>query len=79
MPHLIQEQLSPEIQELTDKVIAAANGKPLKTSISEERMKEEAAQGFIMQFILKMMRDGPMETSEASTPEKKEVKKEKTE
>ena len=73
MPHLNQRQLSPEIQELTDTVIAAANGKPLKTSITAEKEKEKIAESFIRQFILKMMDGGTVKTEESSEPKKEET------
>ena len=62
-----------DIQELTQKVIDAANGKPLKTSITAEREKEEIAGSFIKQFILRMMNGDDMGIKENPEPKKEET------
>jgi hypothetical protein len=65
------KSLNPDIERLTQAVIDAANGKPLKTSITAEREKERAAQGFLRQFILRAMTEGT-EKKQEETTEKKE-------
>ncbi|KKK60064.1 hypothetical protein LCGC14_3028080, partial [marine sediment metagenome] len=69
----LKNELSPEIQELTQKVIDAANGKPLKTSITAEREKEEIAGSFIKQFILRMMNGDDMGIKESPESKKEET------
>ena len=70
---ILETRFSPEIQELTQKVIDAANGKPLKTSITAEREKEEIAGSFIKQFILRMMNGDDMGIKENPEPKKEET------
>lgn len=44
------KQVDPEIQKLVEKVIEAANGKPLKISITEQRAKQEQLEQIIRQL-----------------------------
>ena len=69
----IRWQEDEELNDLVDKIMRAADGKPAKVSISAEKDKEQMAQSFLRQFILKaMVGDTASAEEESMAEEKKE-------
>ena len=65
----------PEIQKLTETVMEAAAGKPLKVSITEQRRQQQIVESFIGQFRERQLSEGQAGESSVQTASEGNVSK----